>query len=141
MIFLEELFVAYLVIRRRSKKLGEPRRRGIDGDLDELLLQGFKSNLGNMAVTNEKAIYVLLTSTRPLCYCYSNCPFANVATNAVHSAKSRDLAIVYPIDDRPVRCSIALAHYLVAAELVSSQWLCRYYDSYQDEYYVYSMYR
>lgn len=27
---------AYLVIRRRSKKLGDPRRRGIDGDLDDL---------------------------------------------------------------------------------------------------------
>lgn len=26
----------YLVIRRRSKKLGDPRRRGIDGDLDDL---------------------------------------------------------------------------------------------------------
>lgn len=26
-----------LVIRRRSRKLGDPRRRGIDGDLDERL--------------------------------------------------------------------------------------------------------
>lgn len=28
---------AYLVIRRRSRKLGDPRRRGIDGDRDERL--------------------------------------------------------------------------------------------------------
>lgn len=31
----------YLVIRRRSRKLGEPRRLGIDGDRDERLLKEF----------------------------------------------------------------------------------------------------
>lgn len=30
-------FGTYLVIRRRSRKLGDPRRRGIEGDLDERL--------------------------------------------------------------------------------------------------------
>lgn len=28
--------LTHLVIRRRSKKLGDPRRRGIDGDLEDL---------------------------------------------------------------------------------------------------------
>lgn len=38
---------AHLVIRRRSKKLGEPRRRGIDGDRDELLLFKLKISKTN----------------------------------------------------------------------------------------------
>lgn len=44
----EILFIksTYLVILRRSRKLGEPRRLGIDGDLDVRLIDKKMSQIG-----------------------------------------------------------------------------------------------
>lgn len=53
----------YLVIRRRSRKLGEPRRRGIDGDLDERLKN--EKELGHVFT----CIFIWLTLISHLCYC------------------------------------------------------------------------